>query len=58
VARICWSTLDPFPLGSVLSCFADDVRLPIMFSLGFGDRFAAGANLVGALAGVGGGDHQ
>src|SRR5258705_11744961 len=33
VARICWSTLDSFPLGCLLSFVATDVRLPIMFSL-------------------------
>src|SRR6266404_8162996 len=33
VARICWSTLDSFTLGWLLSFFAADVRLPIIFSL-------------------------
>ena len=57
VARICWSTLDPFPLASLLSIFADDVRLPIMFSLVVRLSLRC-ANLVGARAGVEGGDHH
>src|SRR6266446_8528110 len=56
VATICWLTLDPFPLGSLLSFFAEDVRLPIMFSLVV-RRSLRCANLVGARAGVDGRDH-
>src|SRR6266851_6208084 len=56
VARICGSTLDPFPLASLLSIFADDVRLPIMFSRVVRLSLRC-ANLVGARAGVEGDDH-